>query len=203
MIEQANDPFVFWLVHYGGIALFALLALGIIVLPVPEDTLVIFAGILINQKVLPIGSTFILACLGSICGITVSYFIGRTAGDFLIKKYGKYIGLTQERMEQVHWWFERFGRWVLFIGYFVPGLRHFTGLFAGISGYEYSHFALYAYTGAILWITALLSIGYFFGSCCESVIELIEDNVEFVLYAGAILFLAYLAFKIFKNIRKS
>ena len=131
MIEQANDPFTFWLIHYGGFALFGLLALGIIVLPVPEDTLVIFAGILMNQGILPIGTTFILASLGSMCGITVSYFIGRTAEEVLLKKYGKYIGLTEERMMQVHWWIREIRQMGIVHWVFYSGITSFYRIICG------------------------------------------------------------------------
>jgi membrane protein DedA with SNARE-associated domain len=201
MIETFADSFSLWLVQYGYIALFGLLALGIVVLPVPEDTLMILAGVLIYQGVLPPGLTYLSALLGSICGITVSYLIGRTVGEYLLKKYGKYIGITEERLARVHWWFERYGKWVIFFGFFVPGLRHFTGLFAGISYLEYKVFSLYAYCGATLWVSLLISIGYFFGNCCESFIEFAEDNIEYALSALAIAFLIYLGIKILYNSR--
>jgi membrane protein DedA with SNARE-associated domain len=196
-MEAVPDTFSFWLIQYGSISLFVLLALGIICLPIPEDTLMIFAGILMHQGYLPISWTFLSACLGSICGITVSYLIGYKMGDFLINKYGKYIGLTESRMLQVHWWFERFGGWFLIIGYFIPGLRHFTGLFAGISAMEFRHFILYAYPGAIVWVTVLLSVGYFFGNCCEQLIEIIEQNLEIFLTSLVVLVSLYFLLKYF------
>jgi membrane protein DedA with SNARE-associated domain len=198
-MEILPDAFSIWLTQYGSIALFFLLALGIVCLPVPEDTLMMFAGLLMYNGDLPIGWGYLSACLGSICGISVSYFIGHKAGDFLIKKYGKYLGLTDERMIRVHWWFERFGGWFLIIGYFIPGIRHFTGLFAGISAMEFRHFAFYAYPGAIIWVTLLLSIGYFFGTCCEQMIEIVEHNIEIFLVVAAIIICGYLVFKFRKK----
>lgn len=194
-MEILPDAFAVWIIQYGSFALFALLAVGIICLPIPEDTLMIFAGILMNQGYLPIGWAILAALSGSICGITTSYFIGYKAGDFLIKKYGVYVGLTQARMEQVHWWFERFGGWFLVIGYFIPGLRHFTGLFAGFSAMEFRHFAFYAYIGAVAWVSLMLSVGYFFGHCCEQVFEVVENNVEIIVPLVGVLIIVYLLFK--------
>lgn len=198
-MDTLPDMFTIWLVQYGSIALFILLALGIVCLPVPEDTLMMFAGFLVHQGTLPLGWVLLAAYSGSICGISVSYFIGLKAGDYIIKRYGKYIGLTEERMTRVHWWFERFGGWFLVVGYFIPGLRHFTGLFAGVSNMEYRHFAAYAYTGAMAWVILLLSAGYFFGSCCEQVIEIVEHHVETALSVTVVIFCFYLYIKFRKK----
>lgn len=157
------DTLSLWLTQYGSFVLFFLLAVGIIALPVPEETLMILAGVFMHQGKLPILPTIVASLLGSLCGITVSYFLGKTAGCFLVKKYGSWVGLTADRWQKAHIWFEKFGKWSLFIGYFIPGVRHFTGLFAGVSLLSYRQFAFYAYTGAFFWVIGFLSIGYFLG----------------------------------------
>src|SRR5436309_455929 len=122
-----NENLSNWLIQYGSIALFFLLVAGIIILPVPEETLMVIAGVLMRNGSLHIGSTLMAAYFGSMCGITISYLIGRTAGHYLIVKYGNKIGITNEKLDQVHRWFEKYGKWTLTFGYFVPGVRHFTG----------------------------------------------------------------------------
>jgi membrane protein DedA with SNARE-associated domain len=52
------------------------------------------------------------------------------------------------------------------IGYFIPGVRHFTGFSSGMATLPFHHFALFAYSGALLWVTSFLTIGYFFGHKC-------------------------------------
>lgn len=170
-----------WLLNYGSFAIFVLLALGIIALPVPEETLLLFTGFLIHQGTFSLVPAAIAAYLGSVVGISVSYLIGRTGGLYMIRKYGVYVGLTEAKMAIAHNWFEHYGKWVLFIGYFVPGLRHFTGVFAGVSTLEYSHFCLFAYSGAFCWVATFLSLGYFFGNFHQAAFELIERNIEVVL----------------------
>ncbi len=103
----------------------------ILALPIPEETLMVVAGALMSHGKLEIPQTIIAAFLGSLCGITSSYLLGRTAGHFLVHRYGKWIGVGQKQLDKAHLWFERFGKWTLFIGYFVPGLRHFTGFLQG------------------------------------------------------------------------
>jgi membrane protein DedA with SNARE-associated domain len=169
-----------WLAQYGSIALFVLLTLGIIILPVPEETMMVIAGVLMHNKTLQIFPTVLAALLGSICGISISYLLGRTAGSFLVLKYGKWIGLTEKRYRKAHNWFERFGKWTLPIGYFVPGVRHFTGFVAGTTKLHYKQFALFAYCGAALWVSTFLSIGYFFGNHWMALYEEIEFSLDVV-----------------------
>src|SRR5271156_4612284 len=91
------DTFSVWLLDYGSFALFILLALGIIALPIPEETLLMVTGLLMSHGQLPIFKTVIAALLGSMTGITTSYVIGRSAGVFVIHKYGKWLGITETR----------------------------------------------------------------------------------------------------------
>ena len=124
------------------------LALGIIALPVPEETLMVLSGFLMSQGTLRIAPTILAATLGSICGITVSYLVGKTAGYYFLHKHGSWLGLTEDRLDKAHEWFTKFGKWALLIGYFIPGVRHFTGLSAGTTRLDYSLFATFAYLGA-------------------------------------------------------
>lgn len=184
-----GDALSHWLMHYGSISVFILLALGIIALPVPEETLMVLAGVLMSKGKINVIETGIAAYAGSICGITVSYLMGRLAGNYILKRYGNWIGLTEKRLEQVHAWFERFGKWTLFIGYFVPGVRHFTGFTAGMAELEYKYFALFAYTGALVWVTVFLSLGYFVGDHWIHQIKSYEVGFEeFAVVAFCVMF---------------
>ena len=198
-MDQIPDTFLMWLHQYGSFALFGLLALGIIALPIPDETLMVAAGVLINQGNLHVVPTVFAAYMGSICGITVSYLLGSTVGSFVIKKYGSRIGLTEERMQRVHNWFERYGKWTLFFGYFVPSVRHLTGISAGMSALKYPEFALFAYTGAIVWASTFLSIGYFIGHGWIHFLEYVEEYTEAAIYVLIILIIAFFFYLKFKK----
>lgn len=155
-----------WLVQYGSFALFALLAVGILALPVPEESLMVAAGLLMSNGNLNVWPTFFAAFAGSACGISMSYFVGRTAGHFFLVKYGRWVGFTEKRITKAHEWFEKFGTWALMIGYFIPGVRHFTGFCAGTTDLKFSRFLIFAFVGAFLWVSTFLTLGYYFGDCC-------------------------------------
>lgn len=163
-----------WLSHYGYTGLFMLLVLGIVGLPIPDETLLVFSGYLISTGRLHPLPTFLAGFAGSMCGISLSYTIGRTLGHRFVLRYGRFFHITAERVERVHGWFQRVGEWLLTIGYFIPGVRHFTALVAGMSELEYRTFALFAYAGAAIWVSSFLCIGYFVGENWRAAIELVH-----------------------------
>lgn len=194
-----NEVLSNWLIQYGSIALFFLMVAGIIILPVPEETMMVIAGVLMKKGNLHIPNTLLAAYAGSICGITISYLLGRTAGHFLVVKYGSWIGLTQERLDKVHTWFVKFGKWTLLIGYFIPGIRHFTGFASGMTELEYKQFAAFAYAGALLWVTTFLSFGYFFGNYCCSLFEHVEISIDKIVILFVCTLILYITYKQMKR----
>ncbi len=158
------DSITIWITQYGSLAVFALLMLGIAGLPVPDELLLAFVGYLIFSNILPPVPAAAAALLGSICGITLSYSLGRVFGLPLIRKYGRLVNLKMKHLDQVRHWFQRFGKWTLTGGYFFPGVRHFTGFVAGTANLQLRVFAGYAFLGALFWAATFISLGYFLGA---------------------------------------
>jgi membrane protein DedA with SNARE-associated domain len=174
-----------WVTQFGYIGIFSLLMLGIVGLPIPDETLLAFAGYLVYKGTLQLIPTLICALLGSVCGITLSYSLGRTVGICLINKYGHIFHVSGNKIDQVHQWFERTGRWALFLGYYVPGVRHLTAYVAGTSKLQLPIFALFAYAGAFVWSTTFVSLGYFLG---EKWTEASQEIHRSVLVGFSIIF---------------
>jgi membrane protein DedA with SNARE-associated domain len=152
-----------WIAHYGYAGLFALLMLGIVGVPVPDETLLLFTGYLIFTQELQPVPAFFAAFLGSICGISVSYTLGRTLGFYLITRLGRYVHFEPEKIEHVRAWYEHKGKYALIIGYFIPGIRHLAAYVAGSSKLPLPIFATFASLGAILWTGSFVTIGYMLG----------------------------------------
>ncbi len=157
------DTLLAWISQYGYAGLFALLVFGIVGLPIPDETLLVFSGYLIYRGRLHPWFTFLAGFAGSSCGISLSYIIGRTLGYGFVHRYGRYVRLNEQRVDRIKDWFHRIGDWLLTVCYFIPGVRHFAALVAGMSHLEYRTFALFAYSGAALWVGTFLTLGYFVG----------------------------------------
>jgi len=186
---------------YGYAGVFASLMLGMFGLPIPDETILAFSGFLVSKHYFHPVPTFLVAYLGSSFGITVNYLVGRRIGLPLLHKYGRYIRVNPEKLHQAHQWFDKYGKWSLFGGYFLPGVRHLAAFFAGVSGLEYRDFALFAYTGGLLWVVSFVSLGYFLGEEWHLIMPEIESYL-WILAAGVV-FLGLSFFLIHKIRRRN
>ena len=173
-----------WIAHYGYPAIFLLLIGGIVGFPVPDQLLLIISGYLVLTGSLSMTPTLIAAILGSICGITISYFLGRSSASYLSKT--RFAG---SRLENARKWFERFGGWTLVFGYFVPGIRNLIGFTSGMMRLQVGFFAPYAYAGAIVSSLTCIGLGYFLGSQASWVLTSLGRFALLAIAAAAIFFI--------------
>jgi membrane protein DedA with SNARE-associated domain len=193
-----------WVAHYGYFAIYTLLVLGIIGLPVPDEFLLAGCGFLVFQGHLRLVPAFASALAGSMSGITGSYIIGRTLGwKFLHSRLGRLLRIKDEHIRRVHDWFDRIGHWALLVGYFIPGVRHFTAIVAGTSKIEVRSFALFAYTGALFWVSTFLFIGYHFGQRWPEILALVEHHLKLASAAAGVVLVAYAIYLLLNRKRGS
>jgi membrane protein DedA with SNARE-associated domain len=137
---------------------YAAVGLGVLLestgLPLPGESLMITAAIYAatTHKL----SIFVLvpvAALGAICGDQIGYFIGRSIGFRALARFGRKIGLTDERLELGRFLFKKYGGRVVFFGRFVAILRTFVALLGGANRMPWHSFLLWNALGGIGWTT--------------------------------------------------
>jgi membrane protein DedA with SNARE-associated domain len=170
--------------HYGYLAIFILLLVGIFGIPIPDELLLTFAGFMAYRGELQLAPTILAASSGCIAGLTLNYTVGRTVGAGLIGK-SRFNKLPQ--LNDLKERFNRLGGWVLFFGYFLPGVRHWVSVGAGISKFPTAPFALFAYSGSLIWSLLYISLGYFLGK--EEIIFSEQICTHLRIIAGAMVFL--------------
>jgi membrane protein DedA with SNARE-associated domain len=175
-----------WVSAYGPFAIFVLLFLGVFGLPVPDETLLTFAGVLVREGHLHPVAALIAAILGSMGGITLSYYIGRTFGLGVVDRFGRWLHVTRADLARVEAWFEHSGRWLLTFGYFIPGVRHFTALVAGSSRLPPQVFARYAYSGAAIWAATFMTLGWYVGPAWEAALATAHRHITLVAAAAVV-----------------
>jgi membrane protein DedA with SNARE-associated domain len=153
-----------FLAHYGYFAIFALLMLGIVGPLIPDETILVLSGIAVHRGQLLLGSTIAVGVAGSLCGITVSYVLGRTGAIYALERFEPLRRWVSRHLPQVERWYRRYGKWTLSFGYFIAGVRHFTALAAGMSKLKVRTFMLYAYPGGLVWVVCFVAIGYYLGA---------------------------------------
>ncbi|WP_191126330.1 DedA family protein [Cerasibacillus terrae] len=145
--------------QYGYIAIFTLLTMGLLGLPVPDEVLVTYLGYITSLGEMSFTITFLSAVFGSICGISISYFIGVKLGEPFVRKYGSKLKVRAHTIERTKRLFSKYGSIFLIISYFIPGVRHVAAYISGITKYSFKHFLFFATIGAVVWVTVFLSLG--------------------------------------------
>src|SRR5581483_9310322 len=159
---MAEQAVVQWITDYGYFGIFFLLIFGILGLPVPDEWLLVISGYLASKNVLGFIPTLLVAIVGSAFGLTMSYVLGRTSGNFLIGRYGRWLSIDDEKIQRTRHWFHR-GRWMLVVGPFVPGIRNLMGYAAGACRMRLHVFARFAYAGAFISSASFVTFGYIVG----------------------------------------
>ena len=196
MTEQAV---VQWVTDYGYFGIFFLLIFGIIGLPVPDEWLLVISGYLAFKNVLGFAPTVAVAVLGSAGGLTMSYVLGRTSSGYLLRRYGHWLSIDDEKIRRTQVWFQNLGRWVLVIGPFVPGVRNLMGYIAGATKLRIDIFMRFAYLGAFFSSVTFVAFGYFVGRH----VPLGYSTIALVPVAAAVVFTASgLPFRIVRRLKK-
>jgi membrane protein DedA with SNARE-associated domain len=140
--------------RHGAGLIFLVVMLESIGLPLPGESLMI-AGALYAASThrLDIFVLVPLAAAGAICGDQIGYFIGRSVGYRLLSRWGRKVGLSDERLELGRFLFRKYGAWVVFLGRFVAFLRTFAALLAGANRMPWHSFLLWNALGGIAWTT--------------------------------------------------
>jgi len=141
--------------------------------PVPGETVLLFAGFLAFQGNLRLIPAILAAIVGATIGDSLGFCIGRYGGLALVNRYIRRFGWVGKRYDEAYRVFVKYGQWAVFTGRFITGLRVFAGPLAGILLMPYSRFLLFNFTGAVTWATAIGCVGFFFGASWQRLVRLL------------------------------
>lgn len=190
------DTLIELLNEHGYIILFLSLMLELIALPIPTEILMSYVGYLVYQGEMNWWLSMISGMLGCISGMTLSYWIGAKLGSPFFQKYGHRVHLGPERLNKLSNAFNSYGKRLLLVACFIPGVRHLTGYTAGITNVSYRSFAFFSYIGAVIWVGTFITLGKLLGPQYK-IIETAATNY-FALLILVVVFLVVLYY-IFKG----
>jgi len=146
---------------------FFLMALESTLVPIPSEIIIPPAAYLASQGKLSLFGVILAGTLGSLAGALFNYFLalkfGRPAFLRFIRRYGKYVLLTEASFMKMEGFWHNHGHISTFVGRLLPGLRHVISIPAGFARMALTLFCLYTTLGAFLWCTFLALCGYLFG----------------------------------------
>jgi membrane-associated protein len=130
----------------------------------PGDTLLFAAGISIATGTITssLTSFLIVAPIAAVAGNLVGYAIGYRAGPVVFDRPNSRL-FKPEYVDRAHHFFERYGSWTIIVGRFVPIVRTFATVMAGVGRMRFSLYALYSVIGAVLWADGVLLLGHQLG----------------------------------------
>jgi membrane protein DedA with SNARE-associated domain len=153
----------------GHLGLFVLIVLESTFVPVPSLLVMPFAGFLAQRGELSLPLVLAINSAGALTGSLASYAFGAFGGKPLLLKYGKYVLVRPADLEKTERFFARHGAWTVFIGRFVPVVRHVISVPAGIARMPLRSFTLQTFLGSGLWGGGLILLGYLLGARWEAI----------------------------------
>ena len=154
------------------LGIFILMFLESLLIPIPSEITMPFAGFLASQGHLNIFFAIFTGAVANLTGSLIAYYIGffleETVILGLIKKYGKFLLLTTDDYEKSRHWFQKYGSAVVFFSRLLPGIRTFISLPAGLSEMNIWKFSFYTFLGSLIWSAALTYIGFYTGKNWKS-----------------------------------
>jgi len=165
----AMGPWVLW-----GTMLIVLIESGVLFPVLPGESLLFTAGLLHDRLGLHLPTLIIMVVVAAFIGAQIGYFLGAKWGRKLFKPDARV--LKTEHLEKAEHYFRDYGGRSLVIGRFIPFVRTFIPLAAGIARYPYSKFLVFNTLGALLWGAGFILVGSLLGN-----VPFVHDNLTLIL----------------------
>lgn len=164
------------------LAIFILSLISSLGIPVGAELAIIFGGALASGAVTKYGHihlnivlVIVVATLGELGGSLGGYLVGKYGGRPLVDRLGKFVLLTNKDLDRAEEWFSHHGEPLALFGRFIPLLRSFVSLAAGLAEMNLAKFILYTVIGCGLWVSALAALGDSLGKTYETVLKDFTD----------------------------
>ncbi len=172
--------------HVGYASVFVLMVMESMVMPVPSEAVMPFAGFLIAEKTFTFWHVVLVSTSGSIVGSLISYVAGYYGGMPFVKKFGRYLLLDANELAATEKYFEKRGDITILICRFIPVVRHLISIPAGTGKMNIVKFSIFTIIGAGLWNAFLAHVGFVLKSNWSEVMKyskIIDIAVVLFLFA--------------------
>lgn len=170
------------------------LALGLGVglgLPVTEDIWLPAGGYLARAGALSLPGVLGAGLAAAVVADNLGYWIGRVGGRPLLDRLGRYLLLTPARLQRAEAFFERYGEAAVFFARFVTWVRFSAGPLAGVSRMPFPRFFVYNLCASVLWVPAMVIVGYLFAPQLNQVLSVVWRAREVTVVAAILLVLLW------------
>jgi len=194
IVEYISELAIHLIENLGYWGVFIGMTLESACIPIPSEVIMPFAGFIVYEGKMTLIGITVVGALGNLFGSLIAYFVGLKGGRPFMEKYGKYILITNNRLEMAEDWFKKYGHEAVLISRVLPGVRTFISLPAGIAHMDLKKFIIYTFLGSLPWCFILGYIGVQLGpewKVIKGYFSIIDEIVVIVI----IWFFAYLLYK--------
>ncbi|QSO53966.1 DedA family protein [Alicyclobacillus curvatus] len=182
--------------HYGYIGVFFILFVEILGIPFPAETTLTISGIEWTRGVFKLTPLLLSASLGNILGSTIAYGIGRFLGRPVIVRFGKYVGITHDRLDKANVMFAKYQNPVVLFGKFIAGVRVLIPYLAGIEKMSFPVFTVYNAVSALVWSATFIILGKYIGIEWSRYHEVLHQYMVPAIIVAALLAMIYVGWKV-------
>ena len=188
--------------HFGYWAVLLFVMIEDFGVPVPGETILIAAAAYAGAGRLNVIMVGVIGFVAAVIGDNIGFAIGHYGGRALVLRWGRYVRLTEERLDKAENFFNRHGAWIITIARFIEVLRQANGIVAGTTGMRWRRFLAFNALGAALWVGTWVSLGYLAGKHIDAIYHDITRYSYYVLIAGAVVLAGYIARHIVRRRRR-
>ncbi len=204
MNQSILEAIGFWVMgvisHMGYGGVFFLMTLESALIPIPSEVIMPFSGFLASTGRFSLPLVALVGALGNLFGSWIAYAIGYYKGEkyvrILVKKYGKFILLTEEEFDSSLRLFSKYGQWLAAASRLLPAVRTVISLPAGIAKVDFWKFSALTFFGSLIWSYVLAYIGYVLGQNWEIIRPIFRKFDILIVIIAILLVGAYLYHKL-------
>jgi membrane protein DedA with SNARE-associated domain len=169
-----------YLTDYGYAAVFLIVLLENLGLPVPGEGVLVTGTIFATAGRLDLTGVVVAAFAAAVLGDNLGYAVGRLGGRPMVLRVGRRVRITGEHLDRVEGFFARHGSKLVVVARFLPLLRHLNGIAAGVSRMAWRRFLLANTAGAAIWVAVWATIGSRLGAHLETVNTVLETATPYI-----------------------
>src|ERR1700722_174495 len=189
LLDPAN--IIDWLANWGYLGIFVCVFVGNLGIPVPEETVMLWAGFLAGRAILDLRFVYVVCVLSAVSGDCCGFFIGRHGGQRIIARLVTRFATMRQRCERLQLFFHTHGSKAVFMARFIAGVRFMAGPMGGAAGMPFFPFLGWYVLGAIVWGTLGVTLGYLVGDEVYRITELAHHVQRWIALAALCLCLVF------------
>lgn len=185
-----------FLIHWGYAAVFLFGFLEACCVPIPSEITFGFAGVLAGEGHLNIVAVIVVGTIAELLGSFVAYGIGRAGERPLVRRYGRYLLITEADIDRAERFIAGRGIWAIPVGRALPVVRTFVSIVAGFLKVPPLLFGILSLIGTAVWVTVISLVGYGVGSAWKSIANGLAVAGYVIIALAVIGIAAFIAYRV-------